>query len=389
MSKITLSNRVQKIAPSGSISIAQKITELREKGEKIIGLNIGEPDFKTPQIIVDATYNAMIAGRTKYSLVSGEKAFREEIAKYFFDRTSYKITIENILVGNGSKQIIYNAFQAILNEGDQVIIPIPYWVTIPESVSLAGGESIFVGSQADFHLDLNAIKNAITPKTKAIYINTPNNPTGVVYTKDELLKLGEIAQANDLWIISDEAYECLTYDIDFCAINTLNEDLFNRTICIQSFSKTFCMTGFRLGYMIANKAFIKGVDTFQGHLCGNVPPFTQLGAKAALELHQSVTKPLIDEMIIRRNLSYDLFSQIFPCHKPQGAFYLFLNIQKFIDSGLVKNSAQMVEYLIEHAKVALVPGSAFGQEGYIRLAYTASVDDLKKAFEQIKGALKL
>lgn len=389
MTKITLSNRIKKIAPSGSISIAQKITELREQGEKIIGLNIGEPDFQTPQVIIDATYNAMKAGKTKYSLVSGEKTFREEIAKYFFDRTKYKISVDNILVGNGSKQIIYNAFQAILNDGDQVIIPIPYWVTIPESVSLAGGESILVDSRDDFHLDLDAIKNAITPKTKAIYINTPNNPTGVVYTREELSELGEIARLNDLWIVSDEAYECLTYDMDFCAINTLSEDLFNRTICIQSFSKTFCMTGFRLGYMIANKAFIKGVDTFQGHLCGNVPPFTQLGAKAALELHQSVTKPLIDEMIVRRDLSYNLFSQIFPCHKPQGAFYLFLNIKKFIDSGLVKNSAEMVEYLIVNAKVALVPGSAFGQEGYIRLAYTSSVDDLKKAFDQIKGALEL
>lgn len=384
-----ISNRVKNIAPSGSISIAQKIIQLREQGEKIIGLNIGEPDFKTPSVIIEATHKAMLDGKTKYSLVSGEKGFREEIAKYFYDRTNYKITTENILVGNGSKQIIYNAFQTILNEGDEVIIPIPYWVTIPESVSLASGVSVFVDSKPDFHLDLELIQKAITPKTKAIYINTPNNPTGVVYTKAELLELGALAKKHDLWIISDEAYECLTYDQEFCAINTLSEDLFIRTICIQSFSKTFCMTGFRLGYMIATKEFIKAVDKFQGHLCGNVPPFTQLGAKAALSVHHEVTKPLIDEMIIRRDLSFSLFSQIFPCHKPQGAFYLFLNIQKFIDSGLVKDSAHMVEYLIEHAKVALVPGSAFGQEGYVRLAYTASIEEINKAFENIKGALKI
>lgn len=388
MTKLLLSNRVQNIAPSGSISIAQKITELREKGEKIIGLNVGEPDFKTPETVLAATKKALDEGKTKYSLVSGEKALRNSIAKYFYDRTNKQIKESNILVGNGSKQVIYNAFQAILNDGDEVIIPIPYWVTIPESVSLAGGKNVFVDSQEDFHLDLNKIKKAITINTKAIYINTPNNPTGVVYTKEELLALGEIAQAHDLWIVSDEAYECLTYDSDFCAINSLSEDLFNRTICIQSFSKTFCMTGFRLGYMIAKEDLIKGVDKFQGHLCGNVAPFTQYGAKEALDIHQQITSSLVNEMRSRRDLSFNLFSQLFPCHKPEGAFYLFLNIDEYVKSGLVKNSVEMVEFLISEAKVALVPGSSFGQEGFIRLAYTASSEDLTKAYENIKRALK-
>ncbi|EQC45560.1 pyridoxal phosphate-dependent aminotransferase [Bacteriovorax sp. Seq25_V] len=387
MNKSDLSNKILAIAPSGSISIAQAITELREKGEKIIGLNVGEPDFKTPEVVLNATKKALDSGRTKYSLVSGERELRDAIAKYFFARTGTVIGAQNILVGNGSKQIIYNAFQAILNDGDEVIIPVPYWVTIPESVKLAGGVSKFVPSQKDFHLDLDAIKAAVSKNSKAIYINTPNNPTGIVYNEKELLALGEIAKEHNLWIIADEAYESLTYDRKFVAINTLSEDLFERTICIQSFSKTFCMTGFRLGYMIANEVVIKEIDKFQGHLCGNVAPFTQLGAVDALAIHEQISFPLVEEMKKRRDITFELFSKLFDCHKPEGAFYLFLDISKYIKSGLVKNSAEMVELLIRDAKVALVPGSAFGQEGFIRLAYTASIDELKQAYEQIAKVL--
>ncbi len=387
MNKSKLSDKILSIAPSGSIAISQAISELRERGEKIIGLNVGEPDFKTPEVVLNATKKALDSGRTKYSLVSGEKELREAISKYFFARTGSIIGPQNILVGNGSKQIIYNAFQAILNAGDEVIIPVPYWVTIPESVKLAGGVSTFVDSQDDFHLDLDKIKAAINKNTKAIYINTPNNPTGIVYNEDELLKLGEMAKENDLWIISDEAYESLIYERKFVAINTLSEDLFERTICIQSFSKTFCMTGFRLGYMIANEMVIKEIDKFQGHLCGNVAPFTQLGAVDALAIHEQISHPLVEEMQKRRDITFELFSKLFDCHKPEGAFYLFLDISKYIESGKVKDSAGMVQLLIREAKVALVPGSAFGQEGYIRLAYTASIEELKQAYEQISKVL--
>lgn len=383
-----VSKRVAAIAPSGSITIAAKIASLRKEGQKIIGLNVGEPDFKSSQHVINATINALNEGKTRYSLVRGEDCLRTEIARYYSHKTSKEITEKNVLIGNGSKQILFNTFQTILNDGDEVIVPIPYWVTIPESVKLAGGINILVDSKPDFHLDLDKVRNAITAKTKAIYINTPNNPTGVVYTRDELVELGKIAKEHNLYIVSDEAYEALVYEGDFISPSSLSDDLFERTICVQSFSKTFCMTGFRIGYMIANEDLISHVDKFQGHLCGNIAPFSQYGAVAALNTKEEIVTPLIETMRERRDLSFRLFSNLFPCHKPNGAFYLFLDIKPYIEKGLVKNSAEMVDYLIDHAKVALVPGSSFGLEGYIRLAYTANEDEIQQAYENIKKALK-
>lgn len=383
-----VSKRISAIAPSGSIAIAAKIAKLRKNGEHIIGLNVGEPDFQAPDKVIQATVKALKEGKTRYSLVRGEDSLREEIARYYNRKFSRKISEENILVGNGSKQVLYNAFQAILDEGDEVIIPIPYWVTIPESVKLAGGVNIFVDSKENFHLDLEKIEAAITEKTKVIYINTPNNPTGVVYTRDELTALGELAKKHDLFIISDEAYEALVYDGEFVTPSTLSQDLFERTICVQSFSKTFCMTGFRIGYMIANEELISHIDRFQGHLCGNIAPFSQYGAAQALKSEDEIVTPLLKEMRERRDLSYELFSKLFPCHRPEGAFYLFLDINPYIQSGLVKDSAHMVEFLIEKAKVALVPGISFGQEGYIRLAYTATKSEIEEAFNRMSEVLK-
>lgn len=383
-----VSKRIAAIAPSGSIAIAAKIAKLRKSGENIIGLNVGEPDFQAPEQVIKATVKALKEGKTRYSLVRGEDSLREEIANYYSRKFTKNITEANVLVGNGSKQVLYNAFQAILNEGDEVIIPIPYWVTIPESVKLAGGVNVFVDSKPDFHLDLEKIKSSITEKTKAIYINTPNNPTGIVYTKNELIELGKIAKEHNLFIISDEAYEALVYDGEFVTPSCLGEDLFNRTICVQSFSKTFCMTGFRIGYMIASEEIISHVDRFQGHLCGNIAPFSQYGATEALKSDNDIVNPLLDEMKKRRDISYDLFSKLFPCHKPEGAFYLFLDIRPYIESGLVKDSVHMVDYLIDQAKVALVPGASFGQEGFIRLAYTANEADIREAFNRISEVLK-
>ncbi|POB14919.1 pyridoxal phosphate-dependent aminotransferase [Halobacteriovorax sp. DA5] len=382
-----VSERVEGIAPSGSIQISAQITNLRNQGKDIIGLNIGEPDFLPKESILEAIYEALKKGKTKYSSVSGEPELRQAIANYFNKRCNTQIGPQNILVGNGSKQIIFNSFQSILDEGDEVIVPIPYWVTIPESIKLAGGKSVFVNSQEDFHLDLDAIKNAITSKTKAIYINTPNNPSGAVYTRKELTELGELAIAHDLIIVSDEAYESLTYDCEFVSPLMLGKEIADRSISIQSFSKSFCMTGFRVGYMIAKEEFIKKVDSFQGHLCGNIPPFTQYGAINAIEHSDEIIGDMLKTMHERKARAYELFSQLFKVSKPQGAFYLFLDIKPFIEKGIVKDSIEMVQKLIEEAGVALVPGKFFGQDDYIRLAFTDSVERIEQAYENIKKVL--
>lgn len=382
-----VSDRVNGIAPSGSIQISAQITTLRNQGRDIIGLNIGEPDFSPKDSILESIYNALKAGKTRYSYVRGEPELRTAIANYFNERCETSINSENILVGNGSKQIIFNTFQSILNEGDEVIVPIPYWVTIPESIKLAGGASVFVNSKENFHLDIKAIKDAITKKTKAIYINTPNNPSGVVYTREELKDLGDLCVEHDLVLVSDEAYEALTYDEKFITPLMLGEEIARRSISIQSFSKTFCMTGFRIGYMVANEEFIKKVDSFQGHLCGNIPSFTQLGAVNAIESREEIIGEMLTTMRQRRDVAYRLFSKLFKTNEPKGAFYLFLDITQFIEKGVVKDSMEMVQKLIEEAGVALVPGKFFGMDNYIRLAFTDSVERIELAYEKIQKVL--
>lgn len=382
-----VSDRVEGIAPSGSIQISAQITNLRSEGKDIIGLNIGEPDFSPRESIIESIYQALKQGKTKYSFVRGEPELRNAIAKYFNHRCGTEIHADNILVGNGSKQIIFNTFQSILNQGDEVIVPIPYWVTIPESVKLAGGVSVFVNSLKDFHLDIEAIKNAITNKTKAIYINTPNNPSGAVYTREELTKLGNLAVEHDLIIVSDEAYESLTYGHEFVSPLMLSKEIADRSVSIQSFSKSFCMTGFRVGYMIAKEEFIKKVDSFQGHLCGNIPPFTQLGAVNAIENHEEIIGDMLNTMTTRRDTAFKLFSQLFEVSEPQGAFYLFLNINPYIEKGIVNDSVEMVQKLIAEAGVALVPGKFFGEDNYIRLAFTDTVERIELAYENIKKVL--
>lgn len=383
-----LSERVEGITPSGSIKISEKITQLRANGKKIIGLNVGEPDFSSHPSVLEGTKKALDEGLTKYSLVAGENVLREEIINYYNERFNTNFKASNVLVGNGSKQIIYNAFQALLNEGDEVIIPVPYWVTIPESVKLAGGKNVFVPVKQNFHLDIDAIKKAVTSKTKLIYINTPNNPSGISYTREEMNQIESILKEHDLYLLSDEAYEALIYEDEFVSPSSLSEELADRTVCVQSFSKSFCMTGFRLGYMIAPESFIKKVGSFQGHLCGNVPPFTQYGAVAALKARNQIIPPLIKTMKERRDLSISLFKDLFEFTHPSGAFYLFFNIDPYIKKGLVKNSTEMVELLIDKAGVALVPGLFFGMDNYIRLAYTAHSDEIKEAYHRIKEVLK-
>ena len=325
------SNRVSNIEQSKSIALSAKIEQLKSQGEKIIGLNVGEPDFPTPRPIIDATILALNENKTRYSLVQGINELRTNISNYLNDKYSISSTKDHILLGNGSKHILYLIFQTLLNDGDEVIIPSPYWVTFPESVKLAGGNPVIVGSKDNHQLDLTQIESAITDKTKAILINTPNNPTGAVYGIDDLKGIVELATKYDLKIISDEAYEILTYnDTQHINISSISDEAFNRTLTVQSFSKSFCMTGFRIGYLCADKEFINSVNKIQGHLSGNNCTFAQYGALAALEMDYKIVKDMTEELKERRDLAYELFNELFPLEKPQGAFYLFPNVEKNI-----------------------------------------------------------
>lgn len=382
------SNRILNIEPSKSVALSAKIEQLKSNGEDIIGLNVGEPDFETPKPIIQATIDALNENKTRYSLVQGINELRDNISLYLNSKYSIDSSRDHILLGNGSKHILYLIFQTLLNDGDEVLIPAPFWVTFPESVKLAGGVPVIVQSKNNHQLDLEKLEKSITNRTKAILINTPNNPTGAVYPKEDLEKIVKLATKYDLKIISDEAYEILTYNnTEHINLSSLSNEAFERTLTVQSFSKSFCMTGFRIGYLCASKEFIKDVNKLQGHLSGNNCTFAQYGALAALRMDPKVVKDMTKELEVRRDLAYELFNDIFPLEKPEGAFYLFPNVEKHIKKLGLKDCEEFAIYILEKAKVAILPGSAFGAPGHIRIAFATSTDEIQEAFKRIKEVL--
>ena len=378
-----LAKRVSLITPSKSIEFSTKVTLLKSQGKNIIELNVGEPDFKTPLPILEATQKALMENKTRYSAVDGIPELREKIAEKYNFHSKQKISKDHVFVGNGSKHILYNIFQTLCDKDEEVIIPSPYWVTFPESVKLAGGRPVFVDT-INHQLNHTKIEKAITKKTKAIIVNSPNNPTGAVYPKEELFKLTSLAKKYNLFIVSDEAYEQLTYDgIKHTNIASINEEAFKRTLTVQSFSKSYSMTGFRVGYLIGPLKIIKALKNLQGHLSGNPCTFAQYGAISALEMKKEELQENLFKLQKRRDLAYSLFSQIFECQRPQGGLFLFLRIKK----GSFSSCEEMAEYILNHAGVALLPGKAFGMKDYLRLSFTAPEEKIKEAFKKIKEIL--
>jgi aspartate aminotransferase len=380
---MTFSTKSKLIEKSRTTRLASLIQSLKEEGRDIIGLHVGEPDFDTPTSIKEATITAIKENKTKYGLVSGELELRKKIASRF----DYELTEKNILVANGSKQIIFTIFQSLCNPEDEVIVFRPYWVTFPESIKLAGGIPVFVETKKDYHLDFENIKNAITSKTKAILINTPNNPTGAVYKEADLIKLSKLAIEKDITLIVDEAYDRLIYgDNKHFSVGLSSKESFENTITIKTFSKTFCMTGFRIGYMIASEKYIEVVNTIQSHLSGNNCTFVQYGALEALNIEQQVVSEMVSTYQKRADLAYKYFTQIFNCKRPEGAFYLFCDIRKYLGDQF-KNDEDFALYILEKANVALVPGVAFGQPGFIRLSFSENEKNIERAFKRLEAIL--
>lgn len=381
-----ISERIQKIQESGSVALASKVIELKKSGQDIISLSIGEPDFDTPLDIIKATQKALDQQQTRYSLVPGILELRQEIAKKLWRDNAIKARPEEILVSNGSKQILYNIFQTLLNPGDEVIVPVPYWVTFPESIRLAGGVPVFVDCP-NLQLDLALVEQAITTKTRAIIINSPNNPSGAVYPPAVIEKLAKLVVEKDLTLISDEAYEYFTYgDNRHLSAASISEEVFKRTITVQTFSKSFCMTGFRIGYMVAPQKIIQAVNKLQSHLTGNNCTFAQFGALEALTMDQQFFDDMKETFKKRRDLAYSLCKEIMDCPAPEGAFYLFPNVENFLKTRF-KDDAEMALYLLTEAKVAILPGSFFGMPGHLRFSFSNSEENIKEAFRRIKEVL--
>jgi aspartate aminotransferase len=391
-----IADRLKTAEESPTLKLTSIVKQLKSEGKHIIELNIGEPDLPTPDLIKRAGINAINNNLTKYTINIGIADLRKFISEKLKYENDLNYSPEEIAVSTGAKQSVYNAIMATVNAGDEVIIPAPYYVSYPEIVKLAGGIPVFVKGNKNNNLkpDIKDLYNAVTKKTKLLVLCNPNNPTGAVFTRNELEEIAELVLTKKIYILVDEIYEKLVYDDKpFCSFASINPDLKNFAITVNGVSKSFCMTGWRLGFAASNKEIINAIALLQSHQTGNTSSITQYAALKAYEQPSNFTAYLTNEFEERRNLFFELLSKIpgIKIEKPAGAFYLFPDISSYFGSSFnnfqINNSTDFCEYLLTDAGVAVVPGIAFGYEGYIRLAYTIKKEEIKKAADLISAAL--
>ena len=394
MDKITLSNRVQRIKPSPTLSVTARVAELRAAGKDIIGLGAGEPDFNTPEPISAAAIDAIRAGFTRYTAVDGTPELKQAIIAKFRRDNGLDYAPEQILVSCGGKQSFFNLCQALLNAGDEVIIPAPYWVSYPDMVRLADGEPVIVraGMEAGFKITPEQLQAAITARTRLFVINSPSNPTGVAYTRAELAALGEVlANSPQVLIATDDMYEHILWSAEpFSNLLNACPDLYPRTIVLNGVSKVYAMTGWRIGYAGGPADLIKSMKKIQSQSTSNPTSISQVAAQAALEGDQSCIEPMLKAFRERHDYVVSALNKIpgVHCLPADGTFYCFLHVQPVIDAlDGVADDVDLTEYLLDHAGVALVPGTAFGSPGYLRLSFATGMDVLKEALSRIESAL--
>jgi aspartate aminotransferase len=379
-----ISERAAQLTPSLTLSIDSKAKAMKAEGIDVCGFGAGEPDFDTPEHIKAAAIEALQAGFTKYTPSAGIPELRAAIAEKFATDNGLTYRPGQVVVSNGAKHSCYNAILATCQPGDEVIIPAPYWVSYPDMVRLAGAEPVIVPTMERNNWKMRAedFENAMTPRTKMLIMNTPCNPTGSVYTREELEAIVEVASGEDIYILSDEIYEKLVYDdAKHVSIASLSQEAYDLTITVNGFSKSYAMTGWRLGYLAAPEAVAKAVDSIQSHTTANPSSFSQRGALAALKGDQQAVSDMREEFDMRRNYMIDRLSKIpnVTAVKPQGAFYVLLNI-----SQLGLTSQNFADRLLSKANVAVVPGAAFGDDRTIRLSYATSIDIIKKGLDRLQ-----
>ena len=386
-----VSNSLKRIKPSPTIAVTSKAREMRAAGKDVIGLGAGEPDFDTPDNIKQAAIEAIKNGDTKYTAVDGTPKLKKAIQDKFRRENNLSYQLDEISVGTGGKQVLYNVFMATLNPGDEVIIPAPYWVSYPDMVLLAGGTPKIVKcyEENEFKITPEELKKAIGKKTKWLVINSPSNPTGSCYTKKEIEDLSKILMDNKhVFILSDDIYEHITYD-NFKFFTTAQiSSLKDRTLTMNGVSKSYSMTGWRIGYGAGPKEIIKAVAKIQSQSTTNPSSISQAAAVEALNGTQDFIKTRADSFKERRDYVVKTLNSIngLSCLKPSGAFYVFPNCKKLLgEKTKLKTDKEFVEKLLEKAEVAVVQGSAFGLDGYFRISYATSMDNLKKALDRIKS----
>jgi len=385
-----VSNTLKRIKPSPTIAVTSKAKEMRAAGKDVIGLGAGEPDFDTPDNIKEAAIKAIKAGETKYTAVDGTPTLKKAIQAKFKRENDLSYDLNQITVGTGGKQVLYNAFMATLDKGDEVIIPAPYWVSYPDMILLAGGKPKIIKCEEvdNFKLTPNKLKKAISKKTKWIILNSPSNPTGSCYTKDEILKLSNILKKyKKIYILSDDIYEHITYDnFNFFTIAQV-KDLKERVLTMNGVSKSYSMTGWRIGYAAGPIEIIKAISKIQSQSTSNPSSISQAAAVEALNGTQDFIKIRADSFKERRDFVVDSLNSIkgLSCLRPEGAFYVFPNCKKLLGKRTKLNTDKdFVEKLLEKSEVAVVQGSAFGLDGYFRISYATSMENLKKAMDRIR-----
>lgn len=391
-----LSKKALQINPSITLEITAKAAELKSQGIDVLSFGAGEPDFNTPDNIMEASIKAMKEGKTKYTKTSGIIELRKAVCTKLKEDNNLNYQPEQIVVSTGAKQCLSNVFMAILNPGDEVIIPTPYWVSYPELVRIADGIPVFCNTDEsnDFKYTLESLKKVLTEKTKAIILNSPNNPTGSIYTKDELEIIAGFAKENNLIIISDEIYEKLIYDKEkHISIASISEDAYKRTIVINGLSKSYAMTGWRVGYSASSKEIAKLMGSVQSHMTSNTSSIAQYAALEALQGNQDSVNKMIKEFENRRNFMADKLSKVkgISFIKPMGAFYIMVNISSYFDKEIngakIKSSLDFSKILLEEEKVAVIPGIAFGLDNYIRLSYATSKEIINDGIDRIERFL--
>ena len=381
-----IANRMETLSPSVTMAITALGRELKAQGKDILSFSAGEPDFDTPEIIKQAAIKAINDGHTKYTAVEGIIATKQAIINKLKKDHGLDYKLDGIVISNGAKHSLFNLFQVLIENGDEVIIPAPYWVTYPEQVKFSDGVPVFIETDdsTDFKITAEQLKAAITPKTKILLLNTPSNPTGSVYSKEELLALGEVLKGTDIIVLSDEMYEKIIYnDKKFTAAAEVSSDMFKRTVTINGLSKAVAMTGWRFGYIATPDASLaKAMTKLQGQVTSNINTMTQYAAIPALEGDADETIEMMRvEFEKRKNIAVKSFNEIkgLSTIDPDGAFYLFVNIKE-----VTNDSMKFCADLLEQKGVALVPGLAFGTEGYVRFSFATDLATIQEGIKRIK-----
>ncbi len=391
---MNLSEKCQRVQGSVTLQIDAKAKQMKAEGKDVVSFGAGEPDFQTPQYIIDAAIKALQEGKTKYTAAAGIPELRKAVCGLTKKNLGIECEFDQVVISTGAKQALFNALQAVCNPGDEVIIFAPYWVSYPELVKMADGVPVFVKTQEEkgFAIDFDALNNALSDKTKAIILNTPSNPSGAVLSEEDVRKIASICKEHDLMVISDEIYDCLLYDgAKHFSVMQIDEDMRERTILINGMSKAYAMTGWRMGYSVSNKKLAKMMASYQSHATGNPNTITQYATLAALEQDNPEYEKMHTEFDARRKYMVKAVNEIngLSAQTPKGAFYVMVCIRDIIGKSYngrkINGSMDFAEILLDETMTAVVPGGPFGLDDYIRLSYATSMEIIEKGISRIKA----